>query len=95
MQVDAQCGQGAPGAGCVSCNATGGTCDTVQGQCVIPQFDGGGGGFDGGFPLQCTTASDCGPNMCCDNIFGLGFCVAAGQACIFTGTCNPSLLICL
>jgi hypothetical protein len=97
-QTAAQCGQGAPGAQCVSCIG-GGMCDTMTndaGICTGGSSGGGGGGFpglDGGFGpgTICDDMTPCATG-CCDSLFGaFGLCIATGDTCSFGGS-NPLCL---
>jgi hypothetical protein len=91
MYTNAQCGQGANGASCVTCLA-GATCDAMDaGACVGGGGTGGGGGgfpgLDGGFGGGCTTSAECNAGECCDSfppILG-GACIPAGTTCDFGG----------
>ena len=95
--TNAQCGQGAPGAACVTCLA-GAMCDAADaGMCFGGGGTGGGGGgfpgLDGGFGAGCTTSTDCSAGECCDSfppILG-GACIPANTDCEFGGA---NALIC-
>ncbi len=86
-----QCGSGAPGGACVSCNTT---CDKDAGICV----GGGGGGFDDGglnFPMSTpcdpNTTPPCPAGECCQNILGSYSCVAPGTNFGIFETCGSAV----
>ena len=77
---NAQCGQGASGAACVSCLGT----QTCQGGvCAVPPSD--GGVFDAGF--GCVDSAECGSGECCDSLGATvpGACISAGTLCQYGG----------
>lgn len=78
------CGQGLPGAACVSCI---GTQSCQGGVCSGSMSDGGLPGLDGGFGAGCVDNAECGSGECCDS-FGTtigGACISSGTACQFGG----------
>jgi hypothetical protein len=95
MYTNAQCGQGANGASCVTCLA-GATCDAMDaGACVGGGGTGGGAGGGGGsiFPIGggagsgCTTSAECAAGECCDAFPPIlpGACIPANTQCEFGG----------